>query len=52
MKVVFLVTLLVSVTLAVNIRGFMNEANEQAPEPVEPVIKTGKLYRLVKNHTA
>ena len=50
MKVVFLLTLLVSVTLAANIRQFMDvdEADEQAPGPVEPMIKTGKFFMFTK----
>ena len=46
MKVVFFLTLLVSVTLAANIREFMDvdEADEQAPGPAEPMIKTGKFF--------
>ena len=54
MKVVFLLMLLVSVTLATNIHGFMDEADEQAPRPVEPLIKTRKLFKmahsLIVNH--
>lgn len=47
-KIIFLLTLLVSITLAANIRGFMDEADEQAPGPVEPVVKTGKLFCALK----
>ena len=47
MKVVFLLILLVSVTLAANIHGFMNEADEEDPAQmdmyVRPVIKNSKL---------
>ena len=48
MKVIFLLTLLVSVTLVANTHGFTNEANEQDSGPAEPAIKTGKLFCALK----
>lgn len=47
MKVIFLLALLVSVTLAANIHGFIDEVDEQAPGTV----KTGKLFCLLKPAT-